>query len=129
MKSATVNQPTLDPAYEVEKKLQGTWIVRVGRWNCQLHFAAHNFVLRFANGDIYLGIYTVDPTATPGAMEMTVEDGPDHYRGLTALCLYELDGETLRWRPNEPGHPDRHAEFTSAGDQRWPTLVLRRDGL
>lgn len=129
MNSATVNQPCLDPAYEVEKKLQGTWIVASGRWKCQLLFAAHHFALRFQNGDVYLGVYTVEPTASPGAMDMTLEDGPEEYRGLTALCLYELEGDTLRWRPNEPGNPRRHPEFSPEGEGKWPTLVLRRDGL
>ncbi len=129
MNSAIANQPALDPAYEVEKKLQGTWVVAAGRWKCQLLFAAHNFALRFPNGDIYLGIYTVDPTATPAAMDMSVEDGPEQYRGQTALCLFELEGNTLRWRPNEPGNPERHAAFNAEGEGKWPTLVLRRDGL
>ena len=129
MNSAIVSRQSLDPAYEVEKKLQGTWIVASGRWKCQLHFAAHHFALRFANGGIYLGVYTVDPTASPGAMDMTVEDGPEPYHGLTALCLFELDGNTLRWRPNEPGNAERHAAFSPEGEGKWPTLVLRRDGL
>jgi uncharacterized protein (TIGR03067 family) len=127
--STIAGRPALDPAYEVEKKLQGTWIVSSGRWKCQLHFAGHHFALHFPSGDVYLGVYTVDPTATPGAMDMAIEDGPDEYKGLIALCLCDFDGDTLRWRPNEPGHPQRPAAFGPEGEGKWPTLVLRRDGL
>jgi uncharacterized protein (TIGR03067 family) len=129
MNSAVAPQASMDPAYEVEKKLQGTWIVVSGRWTCQMHFAAHHFALRFPNGDVYLGVYTVDPTVTPAAMDMTIEDGPDKYRGLTALCLYDLNGDTLRWCPTEPGKTQRRTAFPPEGEAKWPMLVLRRDGL
>jgi uncharacterized protein (TIGR03067 family) len=129
MESAVVTQPRLDPAYEVERKLQGTWVVASGRWNCQLHFAGHHFAMRFRNGEVYLGVYTVDPTMTPGAMDMTVEDGPDEYRGLTAFCLYDLQGSTLRWCANEPGLPHRHQAFPTEREGKFPTLLFRREGL
>ncbi len=129
MNSVAANVPRLDPAWDVEKQLQGTWVLTQGRWNCQLLFAAHNFAVRFSNGDVYMGVYTVDPTQSPGRMDMTVEEGPDQYRGLTALCLYELDGDTLRWCPNEPGGTQRPARFPAEGEGKFPTLVFRRDGL
>jgi uncharacterized protein (TIGR03067 family) len=119
----------MDPAYAVEKQLQGTWLVTSGRWKCRLHFAAHHFALHFERGDIYLGVYTVDPTRNPGAMDMTIEEGPEEYRGLTALCLYHLDGDTLRWCGNEPGHDVRHAAFPPEGHGKFPTIVFRRDGI
>jgi uncharacterized protein (TIGR03067 family) len=132
MSPATVPQPqeaSADPAWEVEKQLQGTWEFASGRWPCQLFFAAHNFAVRFQNGEVYMGIYTVDPTQKPAAMDMTIEEGPDRHRGLTSLCLYELDGDTLRWRPNEPGRDERHTEFTAGDVGKYPTLIFRRDGL
>jgi uncharacterized protein (TIGR03067 family) len=125
-----MNAPLLmDPAYEVERKLQGTWLVTSGRWKCRLHFAAHHFAMEFLNGEVYMGVYTVDPTRTPGAMDMAIEEGPDHHRGRTACCLYELEGETLRWCGNEPGRTERHAMFPPEGEGKFPTLVFRRDGL
>jgi uncharacterized protein (TIGR03067 family) len=129
MTPALGTHPHLDPAYEVENKLQGTWIVASGRWKCQLSFAAHHFAIRFQSGDVYLGVYTVDPTRHPGGMDMTIEEGPEHYRGLTALCLFELEGDTLRWCGNEPGHTERHPHFPTDGEGKFPTLVFRRDGL
>jgi uncharacterized protein (TIGR03067 family) len=129
MHSATASETRFDPAYDVERKLQGTWILVSGRWQCQLFFAGHHFAVRFQNGDVYLGVYTVDPTRSPAAMDMTVEEGPDQYRGLTALCLYELDGDTLRWCANEPGSTARHPRFPAEGEGKFPTLAFRRDGL
>jgi uncharacterized protein (TIGR03067 family) len=129
MNAAAVTEPRMDPAYEVEKKLQGTWIVESGRWNCQLLFAGHNFALRFASGDVYMGVYAVDPTQSPAVMEMTIDDGPDHFRGLTALCLYELLGDVLRWCGNEPGATERRRQFPVEPESKYPTLVFRRDGI
>src|SRR5262249_15977772 len=100
MNSFLGSELRLDPAYEVENKLQGTWVVMSGRWKCQLSFAAHHFALHFQSGEVYLGVYIVDPTRRPGGMDMTIEEGPEHYRGLTSLCLYELEGDTLRWCGN-----------------------------
>jgi uncharacterized protein (TIGR03067 family) len=122
----------VDPAYEVEKKLQGSWVVVSGRWRCRLCFAGHHFAVRFQNGDVYMGLYTVDPTRRPGGMDMTVEEGPEHLEhllGRTAFCLYELDGDTLRWCGNEPGSPERPSHFPADGEGNYPTLVLRREGL
>jgi uncharacterized protein (TIGR03067 family) len=119
----------MDPAYDVEKNLQGTWVVVAGRWNCQLFFAGHHFAMRFRNGEVYLGVYTVDPTAKPPTMEMTVEDGPDHYRGQTAICIYELLGDSLRWCGNEPGAAEQPRDFPTEQGAKYPTLTFRRDGL
>jgi len=129
MNSVVVSPPRMDPAYEVEKKLQGTWVLVAGRWNCQLFFAGHHFAMRFQNGEVYLGVYTVDPTTRPATMEMTIEDGPEQYRGLTAVCLYELNGDTLRWCGNEPGGSELHYEFPADTRAKFPTLVFRRDGI
>jgi uncharacterized protein (TIGR03067 family) len=129
MESAVIGQPCYDAAYEVEKNLQGTWVVASGRWKCQLHFAGHHFAMRFRNGEVYLGVYTVDPATTPGGMDMTVEDGPDEYRGLTSFCLYELNGSILRWCGNEPGLERRHSAFPADDQGKFPTLVFRREGL
>src|SRR5205823_2890957 len=100
-----------------------------GRWPCQLTFADHNFVVRFQNGDLFMGTYTVDPTHKPGLMEMTIEEGPEHFKGLTALCLYDLDGEQLHWCPNEPGSSNRYDAFPKESEGKHPTLHFRRDGL
>ena len=129
MTATLATTPALDPAYEVERELQGTWVVVSGRWKCQLAFAGHHFAVRFQNGEVYLGLYTVDPTSRPGAMDMTIEEGPEHYRGLTSLCLYELEGDTLRWCGNEPGHGERHPHFPADAQNKFPTLIFRRDGL
>jgi uncharacterized protein (TIGR03067 family) len=129
MNSAVVTPPRMDPAFEVEQELQGTWIQVSGRWSCQLFFAAHHFAVRFQNGEVYLGVYTVDPTTTPPAMDMHIEQGPEQYRGQTARCVYELVGNTLRWCANEPGAEERHQGFPADGASKFPTLVFRRDGL
>jgi uncharacterized protein (TIGR03067 family) len=129
MHSAVVTPPRMDPAYEVEQQLQGTWVQVSGRWNCRVFFAGHHFAIRFQNGEVYMGVYNIDLSQSPPAMDMTLEQGPDHYCGLTALCIYELDGHTLRWCANEPGVEQRHTRFPADGESKFPTLVFRRDGM
>src|SRR4051812_1813 len=79
--------------------LQGKWDFVAGRWPSQLSFVGDHFTVRFQNGDTYHGTYTLDPTRRPKAIDMTVTDGPEAHEGLIALCLYELDGDQLRWCP------------------------------
>ena len=86
-----------------KERLQGTWNYVSGIREAQMLIAGDHFTVKFTNGDIYLGVYTLDPTAKPKMMDMTIHEGPDKHRGKTSLCIYELDGELLTWCPAEPG--------------------------
>jgi uncharacterized protein (TIGR03067 family) len=109
------------------ERLQGTWSFVSGKREAQLLISGDHFTMRFRNGDIYVGTYTVDPTHRPRAMDLVIHDGPEAYRGKTALAIYELDGEHLIWCPAEPGREDRLRAFPPEDDQGHLCIIFRRD--
>jgi uncharacterized protein (TIGR03067 family) len=112
---------------EAKHRLQGTWVYVSGRWPAQLFFAGDHFTVHFENRETYMGKFRVDPTQSPAAMDMTIEEGPEHHKGQTALCIYSLDGDWLWWCPAEPGGKDRRLTFPLHGEGKYPTLVFRRE--
>jgi uncharacterized protein (TIGR03067 family) len=110
-----------------KQQLQGTWVYVSGRWPAQLFFAGDHFTVHFENRGTYMGTFQVDPTQSPAAMDMMIEEGPEPHKGQTALCIYSLDGDWLWWCPAEPGEKERRATFPLHGEGRYPTLVFRRE--
>jgi uncharacterized protein (TIGR03067 family) len=110
-----------------KERLQGTWNYVSGIRAAQMLIAGEHFTVKFANGDIYLGVYTLDPTAKPKMMDMTIQEGPDKHRGKTSLVIYELDGEHLIWCPAEPGTGNRRAAFPPDDDTQHLCIVFRRE--
>jgi uncharacterized protein (TIGR03067 family) len=108
------------------RRLQGTWIAVGGRREAELIVAGRLFTFRFKEGDVYMGAFWIDPTRSPRAIDMRIDEGPGKHRGKVALCVYELDGEQLRWCPTEPGTTMRLADFPPADDSNYLTLVFRR---
>ncbi len=124
----TVLAESRDKLMQEEKnRLHGTWVYVSGRWPAHLFFAGDHFTVHFENRATYMGTFTVDPTRSPAAMDMTVEEGPEQYKGRTALCIYNLDGDWLWWCPNEPGSNERLPTFPLHGEGKYPTLVFRRE--
>jgi uncharacterized protein (TIGR03067 family) len=108
------------------ERLQGTWTFVSGKREAQLLISGDHFTMRFRNGDIYVGTFTIDPTHRPRAMDLTIHEGPEQYRGKTALAIYELDGEHLIWCPAEPGRQDRLRAFPGDDDQGHLCIIFRR---
>jgi uncharacterized protein (TIGR03067 family) len=107
--------------------LQGAWFSSAGRREAEFLIAGDHFTIRFADGDIYMGTLDVDGTAQPAKMTMLIVEGPGKHRGKTAVCLYEQDGETLRWCASEPGRGDRLTAFPAEDDSRYLSLLFRRE--
>jgi uncharacterized protein (TIGR03067 family) len=126
MLTTTHPESTDTAVRRAQDQLQGKWDFYAGRWPAQLSFVGARFTVHFRNGDTYRGTYSVDPSRSPGIMDMTVDEGPEPYVGLVALCLYELDGDELRWCPAEPGATARRTAFPIEEGCRFPTLVFRR---
>ncbi len=57
-----------------KERLQGSWNFVSGIREAQMLIAGDHFTVKFKNGDIYLGDYTLDPTA------QAQDDGHDHPR-------------------------------------------------
>src|SRR5581483_4900878 len=101
---------------EEKARLQRTWLYVSGRWNAQLFFAGDHFTVHIDNRGTYMGSFSVDPTQSPGAMDMHIEEGPEQHKGLTARCIYSLDEDWLWWSPNEPGSSTRPQTFPLHGE-------------
>lgn len=108
------------------ERLQGTWVTAVGRCEAELLVAGRLFTFRFRDGDVYMGAFWLDPTHAPRAMDMRIDEGPGRHRGKVALCVYELDGDQLRWCPTEPGTTKRLKGFPAEDDLDHLSLVFRR---
>lgn len=106
--------------------LQGTWLAvseKVGGRESGEDFSQHRLVFesnRFtvSNGDRTLmsGTWKSDTSAKPATIDLTVtEGGGDEHKGDTALGVFELAGDKLRWCTAEPGVKDRPKGFDTDG--------------
>jgi uncharacterized protein (TIGR03067 family) len=123
----------LDPFIELEirsdlERLQGTWLSVNGRRRAEFVLCDYLFAVRFADGETYLGTFRLGPESRPKTMDMRIDEGPARHRSKIARCVYELDGDTLRWCTGEPGVEERLTTFPAADDPRYLSLVLRREG-
>jgi uncharacterized protein (TIGR03067 family) len=109
--------------------LQGAWVSVAGRRVADLLIAGRLFAISFRGGELYMGSFELNPAASPKAMDMRVGEGPARHRDKVALCIYELEGDKLRWSPGEPGEGERPACFSAPDDRRQLSLVFRRQRL
>jgi uncharacterized protein (TIGR03067 family) len=107
--------------------LQGAWESIAGRREAEFLVSGNHFTLHFGDGDIYMGRFTLDANAWPKRMEMAIEEGPKRHRGLTSLCIFELDGDQLHWCTTGPGQTQRPTTFPSEEDQQCLCLLFRRE--
>ena len=108
--------------------LQGAWVSDSGR-RVQFLVCGTHFTVHFANGSIYMGSFVLGPFARPREMDVRITEGPAPHKGQTALCIYELGEDTLRWCTAGPGQTDRPPAFPTPGDGRWLCLVFHREHL
>lgn len=104
---------------------QGAWVTVAGPKTATMLIAGTRFALEFLDGDIYIGSFTLDPNDAPRRIDMRIEEGPQQHRGLTAYCIYQFDGTTLKWCPSRPGSANRLFQFPSVDDPRYLSLVFR----
>jgi uncharacterized protein (TIGR03067 family) len=122
------DEPAADGAARTDLEgLQGAWGSVSGRRAAELLVCGGRFAVRFKDGDIYMGTFDLAPAARPRTMEMCIDEGPARHKGKTALCIYELDGDTLRWCAAEPGQTERLTAFPAGDDPRFLGLVFRRE--
>jgi uncharacterized protein (TIGR03067 family) len=109
------------------QRLQGTWSCVSGWRPAELVVSDYLFAVRFQSGDTYLGLFRLGPDAQPRTMDMRIDEGPPRHRGKIARCIYELDGDILRWCPALPGDEQRPTRFAAADDRRHLCLTFRRE--
>jgi uncharacterized protein (TIGR03067 family) len=109
------------------ERLQGAWVSVAGRHEVELLIAGANFAVHFKNGRVYMGTLRLDPSQEPRAMDMLITEGPERYRWKTALCIYEMEGDLLRWCPGEPGGKERLTAFPQQSHPEHFCTVFRRE--
>jgi len=124
MQTETLKQ---NPVLIDQEMLQGTWVSVSGRRQAELLFAGHHFTMRFLDGDLYMGTFTLNPERTPKVMEMRIEEGPPNHQGKVARCLYDLAPDSLRWCAPEPDSNERLERFPSSQDRHYLSLLFRRE--
>jgi uncharacterized protein (TIGR03067 family) len=124
------DEPALPDAGVVAdlEALQGAWYSVSGRREAELLVSGHHFAFRFADGDIYMGAFDLDPATAPKLMVMRIDEGPARHRGKTALCIYELDGPLLRWCATDPGRDERLQAFPAEDHAHYLCMVFQREG-
>jgi uncharacterized protein (TIGR03067 family) len=106
--------------------LQGAWYSVSGRRAAEMLVSGNHFAVRFADGDIYMGAFELDLTATPRTMAMRIHEGPARHKGKTALCIYQLESHVLRWCATTPGHAERLTAFPAEDAAQYLLLVFQR---
>ena len=106
--------------------LQGSWISIGGKYQAEFLIAGRLYTARFENNTIYMGSLELIPTAVPKKMTMWVEEGPAHHKGKMAACLYEVDGDHLRFCATQPGNSEALDDFPAENDPNYVLLVFRR---
>ena len=94
--------------------------------HAELLVANDHFTMRFRNGDVYIGRFTLDPINKPRAMDLFIEEGPEAYRGKVSRAIYEFDTDHLIWCPAEPGRSERLRAFPPDDDRDHLCIIFRR---
>jgi len=117
---------TARPTYSAAQLLQGAWLALGGRRQAELLISGDRFTIHFVDGAIYMGTFAVGGPGRPRTLDMHIQEGPPHHRGLTALCIYELLDDVMRWCTAPPGAGERPRDFAES-DPRGLSLVFRRE--
>jgi uncharacterized protein (TIGR03067 family) len=107
-------------------RLQGVWEYLAGQRKAELLIAGSRFTVKFRNGDVYMGTFTLTPGRKPKRIDMTVEEGPVRHRGKVSQGIYKLEGDRLHWSPGDPGE-GRPKNFPRPEDHVQLYLVLQRN--
>jgi uncharacterized protein (TIGR03067 family) len=73
----------------------------------------------------------IDSSKKPKHMDLTIKEAEgeiEKFKDQTALAIFELDGDTLKWCAAEPGSDSRPTEFPDkeGGEGKHLYLVFKR---
>jgi uncharacterized protein (TIGR03067 family) len=125
-----------DDGKKDQEKLQGTWkavTVEAGgkaqdeAEERRLIFSGNEFSIKKGEETMIKGKFKIDPSKKPKEIDMEfIEAKRDNLRGKTALGIYELDGDKLKWCWNKPGG-ERPKEFSSQATDVYLLVSLKRE--
>jgi uncharacterized protein (TIGR03067 family) len=108
------------------ERLQGAWLAVAGRRQAEFLIAGNRIAVHFADGDVYLGSFTLDTDGRHALMDVRVEEGPSRHKELIAQCIYEVAGDVLRFCAGSPGQGDRPTAFAEVHPLHL-CLIFRRE--
>ena len=82
--------------------LIGTWKAELDGKTLQLTFEKKSFTAITPEGKKVKGTWKTDDKQSPKHLDIKIEEGDDDVNGKTALSIYELDGDKLKWCSNDP---------------------------
>jgi hypothetical protein len=69
-----------------------------------------------------MGSFTLGAAGRLTTLEVRIDEGPVRHKGLSVLCVCELDGETMHWCNATPGEAHQPTAF----DDHNPHLLCLR---
>ena len=128
------------PKDDVKKdkdKLQGTWKAVTAQergeskedaGDHRLIFSGDEFSVKKGDETIIKGKFKIDSSKKPKQIDMEITDASkEKFNGKTAVGIYELDGDTLKWCANEPGGAERPKKFSSDAETKHILVTLKRE--
>ena len=127
--------PADKKAIDDAQAIQGTWQAlsrRVGDRPPSEDADQHRLVFekdgfRLMRGDeaVAKGTFTVDASKAPRAIDIKLTEGEDGVAGKSALGIYEIKGDELKWCSAQPGSEDRPKGFDTAGTEHMLVTARR----
>jgi hypothetical protein len=106
------------------EQLQG---LCVDRRPAGFQIGGRRFNVRFRDGELDTGWLDVVIDERPRTMLMSIIEGPAKHKGKIAMCIYELEGQKLRWCPAEPGADDPPPDFPAVEGKRFLCTIFQRE--
>lgn len=87
---------------KAKHQLIGTWKADFEGQTLQLTFKKKGFTALTPKGTTVKGSWTTDDKQSPKHLDVMIKSGDEDVNGKTALCIYEIDGDKLKWCANDP---------------------------
>ena len=94
----------------------------------RLILSGGEFAIKKGDQILYKGKFKIGPSKKPKAIDMEItESAEEDHDGKTALGIYALEGDTLKWCVNEPGETERPKEFSAPPGTRLMFVTFKRE--
>jgi uncharacterized protein (TIGR03067 family) len=131
-----VKKPPQSPEATVaQQQLQGEWLAHGEDKSATESIFGNDitfhhgdeFITRKGDRVVLSGIFRVDPTAKPQAIDLIILRSPNGKKnGQTLRGIYELNGEELRWASGAPNRTRPH-EFVAREGSTQIVVTLKRE--
>jgi len=123
-----------EDAKKEQEKLQGTWKAvtlqengqsKEDNENVRLIFSGDEWSLKKGDETLFKGKFKINTSKKPNEIDMEVTEAhKENFQDKTALGIYELEGNKLKWCAKSPGVTERPTEF-SGQDGRFLVIFER----